>query len=129
MTITLGVGDIAILIVSLAFLILVAVSIPTLLQLRKTIKAMGDLAGESKTAVENVNEIVKKATGEVKEFEELGRRTREVGFKIVDLLENVLDTIRSPLITLVGLLVGVEFGVRKFIKRERKQKEDEKGGA
>ncbi|MFQ5736927.1 MAG: DUF948 domain-containing protein [Thermodesulfobacteriota bacterium] len=133
MIITLGVGEMAILIIALAFLVLVAASIPTLLQLKKTVKAMEDLAVESKTAVTNVNTIIKSAGEQVGDLEELTKKAKDVGLDIVDLLEGVMDTIKSPLLTLVGLIVGLEFGFRKLVKREKKEKKEpetavEKGG-
>lgn len=126
MTITLGVGEIAILIIALAFLALVFALIPALLQTRRTVKALEDLASESKSAVENVNRIVKAAGEQIEDVEELTKKVKDVGFKITDLLETVLDTVRSPLLTLVSLIIGVEFGFRKFLKREKK--EEHKGG-
>lgn len=126
MTITLGVGEIALLIIALAFLVLVAAMIPALLQLKKTVKAMEDLATESKSAVANVNSIIVRASGQIEDMEELAKKAKDVGIKIVDLLETVLDTVRSPLLTLVSLIVGVEFGFRKLLKRDKKK--DSKGG-
>lgn len=126
MTITLGVGEIALLIIALAFLVLVAAMIPALLQLKKTVKAMEDLATESKSAVANVNSIIVRASGQIEDMEELAKKAKDVGIKIVDLLETVLDTVRSPLLTIVSLIVGVEFGFRKLLKRDKK--EDAKGG-
>ncbi|MDP2689755.1 MAG: DUF948 domain-containing protein [Deltaproteobacteria bacterium] len=126
MTITLGVGEIAILIIALAFLALVFALIPALLQTRRTVKALEDLASESKSAVENVNRIVKAAGEQIEDVEELAKKVKDVGLKLTDLLETVLDTVKSPLLTLVSLIVGVEFGFRKFLKREKK--EEHKGG-
>ena len=120
MTITLGVSEIAILIVALAFLALVIALIPTLLQLKRTIKAVEELAGESKTAVASVNHIIVKAGEQVEDVEELTRRVKEVGTKVVDLLEMIVDTVKNPLITLLGLIIGFEFGFRKLFKKEQK---------
>ena len=121
MTITLGVVEIAILIVALAFLALVITLIPTLLQLKRTIKAVEELAGESKTAVMSINHIIVKAGEQVEDIEELTRRVKEVGAKVIDLLEMVVDTVKNPLITLLGLIIGVEFGFKKLFKRDKKE--------
>ena len=121
MTITLGVVEIAILIVALAFLALVITLIPTLLQLKRTIKAVEELAGESKTAVMSINHIIVKAGEQVEDIEELTRRVKEVGAKVIDLFEMVVDTVKNPLITLLGLIIGVEFGFRKLFKRDKKE--------
>jgi uncharacterized protein YoxC len=121
MTITLGVSEIAILIVALAFLALVIALIPTLLQLKRTIKAVEELAGESKTAVASVNHIIVKTGEQIEDVEELTRRVKEVGTKVVDLLEMIVDTVKNPLITLLGLIIGFEFGFRKLFKREEKK--------
>ncbi len=126
MTITLGVGEIAILIVAFAFLALVLALIPALLQTKRTVKALEDLASESKSTVENVNRIIKAAGDQIEDVEELTKKVKDAGLKITDLLETVVDTIKSPLLTLVSLIVGVEFGFRKFLKREKK--EEHKGG-
>ena len=121
MTITLGVVEIAILIVALAFLALVITLIPTLLQLKRTIKAVEELAGESKTAGMSINHIIVKAGEQVEDIEELTRRVKEVGAKVIDLLEMVVDTVKNPLITLLGLIIGVEFGFKKLFKRDKKE--------
>lgn len=126
MTITLGVGEIAILIIALAFLALVFALIPALLQTKRTVKALEDLASESKSAVENINRIIKAAGEQIEDVEELAKKVKDVGLKLTDLLETVVDTVKSPLLTLVSLIVGVEFGFRKFLKREKK--EEHKGG-
>lgn len=121
MTITLGVIEIAILIAALAFLALVIALIPTLLQLKKTVKAVEELAGESKTAVTSINRIIVKAGEQIEDVEELTKRVKEVGTKIIDLLEMVVDTVKNPLITLLGLIIGFEFGFRKLFRRDKKE--------
>lgn len=121
MTITLGASEIAILIVAIAFLALVIALIPTLLQLKRTVKAVEELAGESKTTVTSINHIIEKAGDQVDDIEELTKRLKEVGLKVIDLLEMVVDTIKNPLITLLGLIIGFEFGFRKLFKREKKE--------
>jgi len=121
MTITLGVGDIAILIVAIAFLALVFALIPMLLQVKKTVKAMGDLAGESKTTVTNLNNIITKTGEQTKDLGELTAKIKEVGMKLVNLIEMVLDTIKNPLITLLGLLLGIEYGFKKLCKKDKKE--------
>lgn len=121
MTITLGVSEVAILIVAIAFLALVIALIPTLLQVKRTVKSMEDLAVESKTAVNSVNNIIVKAGEQIEDVEELTKRLKEVGLKTVNLLEMIVDTIKNPLITLLGLIIGCEFGFRKLFRREKKE--------
>lgn len=123
MTITLGVSEVAILIAALAFLALIIALIPTLLQVKRTVRAMEELAGESKTTVSSINRIIVKAGEQLEDVEELTKRVKEVGTKVVDLLEMVVDTIKNPLITLLGLIIGFEFGFRKLFRREKDKKD------
>jgi len=116
MTITANVYEIAILLVSLAFLVLVIVLVPMILQLRRTVKAMEELTVESRKTVESLNEIVKAG-----DIEEIVKKVRDVGIKFVTLGDLLADNIKSPLITIISLLFGVEQGFRRFFRGKEKK--------
>lgn len=119
MTITAQLYEIAILIVALAFVVLVAVIIPTLLQLKRTIKAAEDLALEGKKTVEEVNFILKRAAEQVDDIGELTRSVKDVGLKVTGLADLVLDNVKSPIINVISFIFGVEEGFKRFFQRKK----------
>lgn len=121
MTITANVYEIAILLVSLAFLVLIIVLIPMVLQLRRTIKAVEELTVESRKTVESLNGLIKITGIEAGDVEELVRKVKDVGLKFVALGDLMADNIKSPLITIISLLFGVEHGFRRFFRRREKK--------
>jgi uncharacterized protein YoxC len=121
MTISANVYEIAILLVSLAFLVLVIFLIPMVLQLRRTIKAMEELTVESKKTVESFNEFVRMTGIQAGEVEELVKKVKDVGIKFASLGEMLADGVKSPLVTVISLLFGVEHGVRRFFRRREKK--------
>lgn len=121
MTITANAYEIAILLVSLAFLVLVIVLVPMVMQLRRTIKAMEELTVESRKTVESLNEIIKITGVQAGDVEELVKKVKDVGLKFVALGDLLADNIKSPLITIISLLFGVEHGFKRFFRgREKK---------
>lgn len=111
--------QLATLIAALAFLAFVIAFIPTIIQLKRTVKSIQELTIEGKKTVETVNNLVKKTEGQADEFEELLKKIRNLGFKALGLVELILDNIKSPLITILSLLFGVEFGLKYFLKRKK----------
>ncbi|MBI5493021.1 MAG: DUF948 domain-containing protein [Deltaproteobacteria bacterium] len=120
MTITIGVYEFAILIIALAFLILVITLIPTLLQLKKTIKAFEDLTEESKRTVETLNSIIKGAGAHSGDIEEVVKSVKDVVLRLTDLMAMLIDNVKSPLITIISLIFGVEQGFKRFFSRDKK---------
>lgn len=129
MTITAEAHEIAIVVIAIAFVVFVIALVPTLLQMRRTVKAMEDLSVEGRKTVEGVNGILRRTGEHAGEVEDVVKRLREVGLKYTALADLVADSIRSPLITLLSALVGVEFGLKHLIRKESKEtKETDKGG-
>lgn len=120
MTITIGVYEFAVLIIALAFLILVIALIPTLLQLKKTIKAFEDLTEEGRKTVEALNSIVKGAGAHTGDLDEVVKSVKNVVLKLTDLMAMLIDNVRSPLITIISLIFGVEKGFKRFFSRDKK---------
>ncbi|HLC18688.1 MAG TPA: hypothetical protein VJM57_06725 [Thermodesulfobacteriota bacterium] len=112
--------QIAVLLIALAFLILVVFTIPTLVQMRKTVRAVEELSSESKKSIELLNSILKRAGDQADDVEEVLKKVKEVGLKVIGLAELVVDNIKSPLITLLSLFLGFEFGFKRLIKRDKK---------
>lgn len=100
MTITFGVYEIAALIIALAFLALILFLIPALIQVRRTVKEMEDLTSESKRTVKSLNHLL-------------------------GIAETVADNIKSPLISIISILLGLEGGLKRLF---RKDKDKEGGG-
>ncbi|HCY09750.1 MAG TPA: hypothetical protein DHU82_00605 [Deltaproteobacteria bacterium] len=94
-----------------------------MLQLKKTFKAVEELSVETRKTVEIINFIGKKAQEETANIEELLARVRELGFKVTDMGNLVVDNIRAPIIGILSLLFGAEEGFKRFFHRK-----DKKGG-
>jgi uncharacterized protein YoxC len=120
MTVTANIYEIALVIIALAFLALVIAAIPMLMQLKKTIRAVGELSTEGRKTVEVLNVLVKKTGDQAGDIEELVKRVKEVGLKATGMIEILLDNIKNPLIAILSMLLGIEFGMKRFIKKEKK---------
>lgn len=121
MTISANVYEIAIVLVSLAFLVLIIVLIPMVLQLRRTIKAVEELTVESRKTVESLNGLINITGVQAGDIEELVKKAKDVGLKFVAMGDLLADNIKSPLVTIISLLFGVEHGFRRFFRRREKK--------
>jgi len=130
MTFSANIYEIAALLIALAFFILVLATIPSLLQAKRTIRAVEDLTVESKRTVESVNHILKRAGDRGEDIDDLVNKATEVSKKIVGLADSVVDALKIPLITLLSTIIGAEHGLRRFfIKDKEEKKEEEHGGS
>ena len=118
MTISAELYEIAVLIIALAFLVLVIAAIPTLIQLKRTVKAVEELSEESRKSVETLNGLFKRTGEHAGEFDSVLEKFRDVGLKAGSLGELVVDSVRNPLITLLSLLLGLEVGMKQLIKKK-----------
>jgi len=116
--ITANIYQIVALIIALAFFILVVFLIPTLIQLKKTVKSVEDLSRESRKSMELINSLLEKTGGPAGELGDIVKRVKSVGTKMIDIAEFFVDNLRSPLITILSLLLGVEFGVKHLLKKD-----------
>lgn len=121
MTITADIYEIAVVIIALAFLVLVIASIPTLLQIKRTVRAFEELSSESRKTVEVLNTVIKKTGDQAGELEDVVKRVKDVGLKATGLAELVLDGIKSPLITVLSMLLGLEFALKYLIKKDKEK--------
>lgn len=120
MTISADVYEVALLIISIAVLVFVIAVIPTLTQLKRTIKAVEDLTVESRRTVEGVNVIVKKIGEQTQDVDELVKSVKDVGFKVTGLANLIVDNIKSPVISLLSFIFGAEEGFKRFFRRDKK---------
>lgn len=119
MTVTISVYELAILVIALAFLALILFLIPTLIQIKKTIKSFEDLSDESKRTVESLNHLLKRTEANAGDIEELVKKVRDVGIKFAGIAETVADNIKSPIISLLSLLFGLEGGFRRLFRKDK----------
>lgn len=120
MTVTANAYELAVLLIALAFVVLVIALIPALVQLKKTIKAVGDLTDESRKTVENLNAIIKIAGEQAGNVEGLVKKITEVGFNITSVVNMLVENVKSPLISIISLFFGLEGGLKRFFTREKK---------
>lgn len=127
MTVTADLNDIAIIIAVAAFLALVIALVPMILQIKKTIKAVEDLTIESRKTVEGVNSLVNRLNSQAGDLDELVKRVKEVGLKMTAVAELVVDNIRSPVITVLSLLLGTRRALKRLLRRDRNKGGDDDG--
>ncbi len=120
MTITANVYEIAIVLVSLGFVVFIIVLIPMVLQLRRTMKAMEELTAESRKTVESLNEVIRVAV-QAGNVEEVVKRIRDVGLKFATLGDLLADNIKNPVITLISFIFGVKHGFKRFFRKREKK--------
>ena len=124
MTITASIYEFAVFLVAVAFLILMIAAIPMVIQLKRTVRSLEELSNESKAAVESLNRLLRNFADEAEGFSELSKRVRNAGHKAASTFEAFVDTVKSPLVTIVSLIMGIELGLKHLLKKEK----DKKGG-
>lgn len=119
-------SEISLFLIALAFFILVIYLIPTVLQIRQTMKALEEFAQQGKDAMGNINNLVKKTGGRAGEIGDLLRRllVREGARKVLEVAGPMASKFRRPLITLTSLLVGINLGLRYLTKNKKKKEEE-----
>ncbi|MBI5827612.1 MAG: DUF948 domain-containing protein [Deltaproteobacteria bacterium] len=127
MTVTADFNDIAIIIAVVAFLVLVIALVPMIFQIKKTVKAVEDLTVESRKTVEGVNSLVNKLNSQAGDLDELVKRVKEVGLKMTAVAELVVDNIRSPVITVLSLLLGARRALKRLLRHRSNKGGDDDG--
>jgi len=147
MNFTITLTDIAFLIIALGFLLLVIYIIPILLQLKRTVKSVDELTSQGKEVIRNANTLVKTASSHADEFifkgkeimsttnnilktassraEDLGgvvKRLKETSAKVFELVELISTELRRPIITLISVIIGLNFGL-KYLRKKKKKRE------
>lgn len=120
MTLSANLYEISALLIAFAFLALIIALIPALIQMKKTIKALEDLTLESKKTVEGVNALVQRAGSQAGDLEMLLDKYKDIGNKVADIGNVVVDNIKSPIVTVISMLFGAEQGFKRFFSREHK---------
>ena len=120
MTISANIYEVSVVIIAIAFVIFIIVAIPVLMQLKRTIKAVEDLTIESRKTAENLNCLLKKAAEEVEDLDELVKNVKNVGLKVTGAVDLVMDQVKSPLVTVLSLILGVEKGLMRFLRKDTK---------
>ncbi len=118
MTFTVSLQEISLFFIALGFFILVLYLIPAVLQIRQTAKALEDLSKEGRTTLEGLNLVLNRTEAYTEDIAELIKRFRDTGLKFVSLADLVADRLRSPVITLVSFLIGLDFALRHLDRKE-----------
>ncbi|MFQ5441366.1 MAG: hypothetical protein ACE5EB_01425 [Thermodesulfobacteriota bacterium] len=126
--ITANIYQIVALVIALAFLILIIFAIPTLLQLKRTVKSFEELSTESKKSLGMLNNLLAKTGEHTGEVEEIFERVKHLGLKIINTAEFFVENIKSPLVTILSLVLGVQFGLKHFLRKEEKEEDEKDGG-
>ncbi len=131
--ITADVYEIVAIIVALAFLILIIFAIPVLLQIKKTVRSVEEFSNESKKSLETLNGLMKKTGDTAGELDALIKRLKDLATRTSGTAELIGTNFKDTIVTLLSLIIGLQYGLKYFIKRsEAKTSEDktteEKGG-
>ncbi len=127
--ITASIYEIAVLIIALAFLILVIFAIPALIQIKKTARSVEDLTGQGKKTVDALNDLIKKTSDRAGEVEVLVKRLKDLSTRLSTTAEFITLNIKTPLLTLLSLIIGFQYGLRQFMKSAQDGGSEEGGEA
>ncbi|MBI5236343.1 MAG: hypothetical protein HY886_08865 [Deltaproteobacteria bacterium] len=120
MTITMSIYELSMLLIAIGFIVIIIVLIPTVLQAKKTLKSVEELSVESRKAMERLNVILEKAGANTADVEELVKRFKDVALGFMGLAEMVLEHVRSPILTILSLILGAEFGLKRLFGNKDK---------
>ncbi len=128
--ITANVYEIVAFLLALSFLVLIIFAIPALLQIKKTAKSVEDLTLESRKSLEMLNGILKKTGDKTGELDALFKRLRELSTSLTAMTEIIGGNIKAPLITLVSLIIGLQYGFKYFVNHsdDTESSNKDKGG-
>lgn len=124
MTITLGIYELSMLLIAIGFVAIIIALIPAIIQTKRTLKSVEELSLESKKAVESLNVVIEKAGANAADVEELVKKFKDVALGFMGLAQMVLEHVRSPILTILSLILGAEFGLKRLFKND-----DKNGGA
>ncbi len=122
--ITANIYEITAFLLVIAFLILIIFAIPALLQIKKTAKAVENLSQESKKSLETLNGLLKSTSDKKGDLEALFRRLSDFSRSLGTTADIIGGSLKGPFITLISLIIGIQYGLKYFIKCS----EEEKGG-
>ncbi len=127
MTITFTIYEFAVLIASIGFLIFIFTLIPALLQLKRTVKAIEELAQEAKKTSVELNVLLGKLNEHTDDLGELVKSIKGVGLNMTGLAQSVLGHIKSPIFSILSLLFGVEEFFRSLFSKKDDDGKNEGG--
>ncbi len=128
--ITANIYEIVAVILALAFLILIIFAIPVLLQIKKTVRSVEELSIESKKSLETFNGLMKKTGDTAGELDRLVKRLKDLSASFTGMSELISGNLKSTLITLLSLIIGLQYGLKYFINSSTAETkaEEKKGG-
>jgi len=113
--------EIAALLVAISVSALAISTIPAVLQIKRTFKAIEDLSLETKKLVETLNDILQKVDCGVTAFEETAARIKQTGEHISDVIDSFVENIKKPLEIVAIVLSSIEYAFKLFFGKERKK--------
>lgn len=124
MTITMTIYEVASLLIAFGFVAFIIALIPMLTQMKRTLKSVEDLSIESKRTAEHLTEVIKKAEKQIDEAEELIKTFKETGLKTAGIVDAVIENIKGPIFTGLGLLMGLEQAIKHLFRKKSDGGED-----
>lgn len=125
MTLSADTYEVAAIAVAVAVLAVAAVTIPLLLQIRRTVRAAEELYTEAKVTAELLNGILRKSGEEIGDIAELIRKVKDLGLKITGITDTVVDSVKGPVLTIASLILGLKGGLRHFIEKKGTEEQKE----
>lgn len=123
--ITANIYEIVAFLLAAAFLLLIIFAIPALLQIKKTAKSVEDLTAESRKSLEILNKLFK-ITGD--KAGDLDGLFKELSARLGATAEIIGGGIKGPLVTILSLIIGLQYGFKYFINHCECDKEKEEEG-
>lgn len=114
---TITISDLSIFFIAIAFFILALYLIPTIIQLRKTAKAMEEFSQDGKEVFKDISLLLKKVNNQSEDAAQVIKKITDVGLKAAYLVDMVLTQVRGPIIAIASIITGIEFGFKHLIKR------------
>ena len=124
MTVTMTIYEVAVLLIALGFVAFVIALIPSLVQMKKTLKSVEELTLEGKKTAEHLTDVLKKAEKQLDDAEELITSLKETGLKTVGIVDAVIENIKGPVFTGLGLLMGIEQALKHLFRKKKDGGED-----
>lgn len=110
--ITAGIYELCALLATIAFIVLVVVAIGAIVRLRNTLREAEEFLAEGKKTLAGLNGLVGKVNDASGDIGELSARLRDTGTKAIDLVDAVIDRLRSPILALISVIAGLDFGFK-----------------
>lgn len=116
MTFTVTLTELSVFLIAISVFIFILYLIPALIQLKETLRTVQRLSEKCEDVTQNLRTITEKANKNIDDVGEVVRNFKDVGLKATGLADLLFNKIKTPVLTVLGLLTGIGFGIKHFKK-------------